>query len=545
MAAKQIIYDDQAQQAMLAGVAKLAQAVVATLGPRGKNVAIDKSWGAPTVVHDGVTVAKEISLADPFENMGAQLVKEAASKTNDAAGDGTTTATLLAKELVTRGMRNITAGANSMMLRRGMEKAVKAVVAEIERIAKPVKETDWVKVATISAQNEVIGAKIAEAIKLVGKNGIVEVEEGKTMDITIEHSEGMEFDQGYASPYFVTDSDHMEAVINDAYILITDQKVSNLQEMLPFLEKVMKLTKNLVIIADDIDGEALATLVVNKLRGVFNILAVKAPGFGDRRKAMLEDIAILTGGTVISSDLGRKLDSATPEDCGQANSVRATKDSTRIVGGKGAKNDINARVAQLDKLMADTKSEFDKEKLAERKAKLSSGVAVIQVGAATEAELKELQERVKDAKEATQAAIEEGVIPGGGVAYLQASKVLDEVKTDNDDEAAGVRLVREVLQMPVRVLAQNSGADGGWVAQTVLENRDKVANFGFNALTLQFGDMIKQGVIDPAKVAKHALINAASVAGSILTTSVLITDIKEDKPKMPAGGGMGDGMGMM
>jgi chaperonin GroEL len=545
MAAKQIIYDDQAQQAMLAGVAKLAQAVVATLGPRGKNVAIDKSWGAPTVVHDGVTVAKEISLADPFENMGAQLVKEAASKTNDAAGDGTTTATLLAKELVTRGMRNITAGANSMMLRRGMEKAVKAVVAEIERIAKPVKETDWVKVATISAQNEVIGAKIAEAIKLVGKNGIVEVEEGKTMDITIEHSEGMEFDKGYASPYFVTDSDHMEAVINDAYILITDQKVSNLQEMLPFLEKVMKLTKNLVIIADDIDGEALATLVVNKLRGVFNILAVKAPGFGDRRKAMLEDIAILTGGTVISSDLGRKLDSATPEDCGQANSVRATKDSTRIVGGKGAKNDINARVAQLDKLMADTKSEFDKEKLAERKAKLSSGVAVIQVGAATEAELKELQERVKDAKEATQAAIEEGVIPGGGVAYLQASKVLDEVKTDNDDEAAGVRLVREVLQMPVRVLAQNSGADGGWVAQTVLENRDKVANFGFNALTLQFGDMIKQGVIDPAKVAKHALINAASVAGSILTTSVLITDIKEDKPKMPAGGGMGDGMGMM
>jgi chaperonin GroEL len=545
MAAKQIIYDDQAQQAMLAGVAKLAQAVVATLGPRGKNVAIDKSWGAPTVVHDGVSVAKEISLADPFENMGAQLVKEAASKTNDAAGDGTTTATLLAKELVTRGMRNITAGANSMMLRRGMEKAVKAVVAEIERIAKPVKETDWVKVATISAQNEVIGAKIAEAIKLVGKNGIVEVEEGKTMDITIEHSEGMEFDKGYASPYFVTDSDHMEAVINDAYILITDQKVSNLQEMLPFLEKVMKLTKNLVIIADDIDGEALATLVVNKLRGVFNILAVKAPGFGDRRKAMLEDIAILTGGTVISSDLGRKLDSATPEDCGQANSVRATKDSTRIVGGKGAKNDINARVAQLDKLMADTKSEFDKEKLAERKAKLSSGVAVIQVGAATEAELKELQERVKDAKEATQAAIEEGVIPGGGVAYLQASKVLDEVKTDNDDEAAGVRLVREVLQMPVRVLAQNSGADGGWVAQTVLENRDKVANFGFNALTLQFGDMIKQGVIDPAKVAKHALINAASVAGSILTTSVLITDIKEDKPKMPAGGGMGDGMGMM
>ncbi len=541
MPAKQIIFDDQAQQKLVIGVTKLANAVVATLGPRGANVAIDKSWGAPTVLHDGVSVAKEITLEDPFENMGAQLVKEAASKTNDVAGDGTTTATLLAQQLVVKGMRNITAGANPIVMRRGMDLAVKAVIAEIEKLSKKVKEEEWVKVATISAQNELVGQKIAEALKLVGKNGIVEVEEGKTMDITIKHTEGMEFDKGFASPYFVTDTEHMESVIEDPYILITDQKISNVQELVPFLEKVMRVSKNLVLIADDIDGEALATLIVNKLRGVFNILAVKAPGFGDRRKAMLEDIAVLTGGTVISNDIGRKLDSAELEDCGRSGSVRATKDSTRIVSGAGKKVDIDARVAQLQRQIEQTTSEFDREKLEERKAKLSSGVAVIQVGAATEVELKELQERVKDAKEATKAAIEEGVIPGGGVTYLQAAKVLDKM-TESGDVLTGIKLVREALEMPVRILADNSGADGGWVARTIMGQ--KSASFGFNAQTLEFGNLLEQGVIDPAKVAKHALINAASVAGSILTTRVLVTDIKEDKKSMPSPdmGGMG---GMM
>ena len=542
MPAKQIIFDDQAQQKLVSGVTKLANAVVATLGPRGANVAIDKSWGAPTVLHDGVSVAKEITLEDPFENMGAQLVKEAASKTNDMAGDGTTTATLLAHQLVVKGMRNLTAGTNAMMMRRGMEMAVKAVIAEIEKLAKPVKPEEWVKVATISAQNELIGKKIAEALKLVGADGVVEVEEGKSMDITIEHTEGMEFDKGFASAYFITDSEHMEAVIEDPYILITDQKISSIQELVPFLEKIMRVSKNLVIIADDIDGEALATLVVNKLRGVFNILALKAPGFGDRRKAMLEDIAILTGATVISGDLGRKLDSAEIEDCGRASSVRATKDSTRIVSGSGKKSEIKARIAALEKQISGTKSEFDREKLQERKAKLSSGVAVIQVGAATEVELKELQERVKDAKEATKAAIEEGVIPGGGVTYLQAIKALSKLKNDDADVVTGINLVREALEMPVRTLAENSGADGGWVARTIMEQKDPA--YGFNAQTLEFGNMLEQGVIDPAKVAKQALINAASVAGGILTTRVLITDVKEEKKAMPSPdmGGMG---GMM
>jgi chaperonin GroEL len=541
MPAKQILFDDQAQQKLVAGVTKLANAVVATLGPRGANVAIDKSWGAPTVLHDGVSVAKEITLEDPFENMGAQLVKEAASKTNDMAGDGTTTATLLAQQLVVKGMRNITAGANPIVMRRGMDLAVKVVIAEIEKLSKKVKEEEWVKVATISAQNELVGQKIAEALKLVGSNGIVEVEEGKTMDITIKHTEGMEFDKGFASPYFVTDTEHMESVIEDPYILITDQKISSVQELVPFLEKVMRVSKNLVLIADDIDGEALATLIVNKLRGVFNILAVKAPGFGDRRKAMLEDIAVLTGGTVISADLGRKLDSAELEDCGRSGSVRATKDSTRIVSGAGKKADIDGRIAQLKRQIEQTTSEFDREKLEERKAKLSSGVAVIQVGAATEVELKELQERVKDAKEATKAAIEEGVIPGGGVTYLQAAKALDKLTDDNADVVTGIKLVREALEMPVRILADNSGADGGWVARTIMGQ--KSASYGFNAQTLQFGNLLEQGVIDPAKVAKQALINAASVAGSILTTRVLVTDIKEEKKSMPSPD-MG-GMGMM
>jgi chaperonin GroEL len=543
MAAKQILFDDAARQKLTTGVNKLANAVVATLGPRASNVAVDKSFGPPVVLHDGVSVAKEIQLEDPFENMGAQLVKEAAQKTNDIAGDGTTTATLLAQQFVVKGMRNITAGTNPMMLRKGIDIAVQRVLAELDAMAIPVKEEEWVKVATISAQDPVIGEKIAEALKLVGAGGIVEVEEGKTMDITIEHTEGMEFDKGYASPYFVTDTEHMEAVIEDPYILITDQKISSIQDLLPFLEGFMKVSKNLVIIADDIEGEALTTLVLNKLRGVFNVLAVKAPGFGDRRKAMLEDIAVLTGGTVISADMGRKLDSATIEDTGRASTVRSTKDNTFVIGGKGAKADLDARVSQIEAQIKASTSDFDKEKLEERKAKLSAGVAVIQVGAATETQLKELQERVKDAKEATKAAIEEGVIPGGGVSYLQALKALDGLTDADPDVQAGIHLVAETLRMPVQILAENSGQDGGWVVRKLMESKTK--NYGFNAQTLEFGDMLKMGVIDPKKVAKYALINSSSIAGEILSSRVLITDVKEDKPAMPMGGGMPDMGGMM
>ncbi len=539
--AKQIIYNDDAQSKMLTGIQKLAQAVVTTLGPRGGNVAIDKSWGAPTVVHDGVSVAKEIVLEDAFENMGAQLVKEAASKTNDAAGDGTTTATLLAHQITAMGMKNIAAGANAMMLKKGIDRAVSAVIEEITKMAKPVKQEDWVKVATISAQNALIGEKIAEAIKLVGKDGVVTVEEGKSSEIEIEHTEGMAFDRGYASPYFVTNTDSMEAVLEDPYILITDQKISSVQDLLPFLEKLMKISKTLVIIADDVDGEALTTLVVNKMRGVFNVLAIKAPGFGDRRKAMLQDIAVLTGGQFISADTGRKLDTVTPEDCGRANSVTSGKDITTIVGGKGKKNDIDGRVSQIRKEIDATTSEFDREKLEERLAKLTGGVAVIKVGAASEVEMKELKERVIDAKEATKAAIEEGVIAGGGVTYLHASKVLDGMKADDADELSGIKLVKDALLMPIKTLAANSGADGGAVAYQIIEKNDK--EWGFNALTLKFGNMIKEGVIDPAKVAKHALKNAASVATMVLTTKVLITDVKE--PKTPAASTMSpDMMGM-
>ncbi len=541
--AKQILFNDDAASKMLVGIQKLSQAVVTTLGPRGGNVAIDKSWGAPTVVHDGVSVAKEITLPDPFENMGAQLVKEAASKTNEAAGDGTTTATLLAHQITEMGMKNIAAGANAMLLKRGIDRAVTAVVDELTKMAKPVKADDWVKVATISAQNAIIGEKIAEAIKLVGKDGVVTVEEGKTDEIRIKHTEGMSIDRGYASPYFVTSTDTMEAVMTDPYILITDQKISSIQELLPFLEKLMKISKNLVIIADDIDGEALTTLIVNKMRGVFNVLAIKAPGFGDRRKAMLQDIAALTGATLISADLGRKLDSVEPEDCGHVESIRATKDETTLVGGKGKKADIDARVAQIKKEMDKTTSEFDKEKLQERLAKLTGGVAVIEVGAASETEMRELKERVIDAKEATKAAIEEGVIAGGGVSYLYASKVLDAMEADDADELSGIKLIKAALMMPIKILAENSGADGGAVAYQIMAKGDK--DWGFNAQTLKFGNMLKEGVIDPAKVAKHALKNAASVATMILTTKVLITDIKEPKAQMPAGGGMGDMGGMM
>jgi len=542
MTAKQLAFGDDARQKLLNGVNQLADAVVTTLGPRGRNVALDSKWGAPNIVHDGVSVAKEIELEDKFENMGAQLVKEAASKTNDAAGDGTTTATLLAKEFVNAGMKSVTTGTNPMFMKKGIDKAVSAVVAELKKGKTDVKESDWVKVATISAQNEDVGNKIAEALKTVGKDGVIEVEESKGLEIEIEHKDGMAFDKGYVSPYFVSNSDTMEADLETPHILITDQKVTSIQELVPFLETFVKVSKNLVIIADDVEGEALATLVVNKLRGGLNILAVKAPGFGDRRKAMLQDIAILTGATVISEDIGRKLDSVTVDDLGQADRVVATKDETKIVGGKGDKDSLNSRIAQLKAEIAKSDSDFDREKVQERLAKLAGGVAVIKVGAASEIELKEIKERVKDAVGATRAAIEEGIVPGGGVALLRAAHVIDELKADNDDEAVGLKIVQMSLQQPLRWLAKNSGADDGWVVRKVLDQ--KSLTYGFNASTLEFGDMLEMGVLDPVKVTRHALQNAASVASMILTTECLVTDIKEDTPPAPMGGAPG-GMPMM
>ena len=539
MAAKQLLFGDSARQKMLMGINKLDEAVTTTLGPKGRNVALDRSWGAPQVIHDGVSVAKEIELEDKFENMGAQLVKEAADKTNEAAGDGTTTSTLLAQAIANKGMKYVTAGANPMIMKRGIDQAVSAVVKEIRRLSKDVTEADWQKVATISAQDEVIGEKIAEALKLVGKDGVVEVEEGKTMEITIEHKEGMEFDKGYASPYFVTDSDSMEAVSDKPYILVTDQKISNIKDILPLLEAVVNANRELVIIADDLEGEALTTLVVNKLRGTFKCLPIKAPGFGDRRKAMLQDIAILTGANLISEDTGRKLADATIDDLGQADSVRSNKDSTRIVGGKGKQADIDARVAQIEHEIANSTSDFDIEKLEERRAKLTGGVAVIQVGAATEIEMKDLQERVKDAKEATKAAIEEGIIAGGGVTLIRAGKVLAEVekKAKTEDEKTGVRLIAEILEEPLRKLATNSGEDAGWVVGKVKDKNQ--ANWGFNALTNEFEDLLAAGVIEPAKVAIASLVNAAGVASMILTTECLVADApKKEEPALPAGGGM-------
>src|SRR3989339_460648 len=442
MTAKQLVFGDDARQKLLSGVNQLARALVTTLGPRGRNVAIDKKWGAPNIIHDGVSVAKEIELEDAFENMGAQLVKEAASRTNDAAGDGTTTATLLAQQIVSAGMKNITTGTNPMLMKKGIDKAVSAVVTELKKVKKEVKKEDWVKVATISAQNEEIGQKIAEALTLVGKDGVVEVEESKGLEIEIEHTEGMAFDKGYISSYFVTDPDSMEANMESPHILVTDQKVSSIQELVPFLESFVKVSKNLVLIADDIEGEALATLVVNKLRGSFNILGGKDPGFGDRPKAMLDDIAILTGATVISSDLGRKLDSVTLEDLGRADRVVSTKDETKIVGGKGDKADLDARVSQLRKELEKVDSDFDREKLQERLAKLVGGVAVIKVGASSEVELKEVKERVKDAVGATKAAIEEGIVAGGGIALLRTIPVLDKHATESDDEPVWRKIER-------------------------------------------------------------------------------------------------------
>lgn len=543
--AKQIKFSEEARQALIRGVNILAKAVVTTLGPKGRNVALDKKWGAPNVIHDGVTVAKEIELEDAFENMGAQLVKEAASKTNDVAGDGTTTSTLLAQAIVNAGFKNVTAGANPMMLKSGMEKGVEAVVSEIRKMAKTVKDADVAKVATISAQDDKIGSLIAEALAKVGKDGVVTVEEGKGLTMEIEYKEGMEFDKGYASAYFVTIPEKMEAEISDAYILITDKKISAIADLLPFLEGFIKVSKNLVIIADDIDAEALATLVVNKLRGTFNVLAVKAPGFGDRRKAMLEDIAVMTGGTVISEDTGRKIENVKIEDCGRADKVWADKENCRIIGGKGSKQALLARVAQIKREMDATTSDFDREKLQERLAKLSGGVAVINVGAATEVELKDKKERVNDAVAATKAALEEGIVAGGGVALLRARAALVKVREDlaSDDEKVGVDILYKALGEPMRWIAKNAGADDGWVLKTVEES--KVADFGFNAMTMKFGSMLADGVLDPAKVTRSAVQNAVSIGMMVLTTEALITDIPEKKEAGGAGGGMPPGMGGM
>lgn len=542
--AKQIKFSEEARQSLVRGVNTLAKAVVTTLGPKGRNVALDKKWGAPNVIHDGVSVAKEIELEDPFENMGAQLVKEAASKTNDVAGDGTTTATLLAQSIVNNGMKNVTAGANPMILRQGIDRAVEVVVSEIGKMAKPVKEADVAKVATISAQNQTIGTLIADALTKVGKDGVVTVEEGRGLEMEIEYKEGMEFDKGYASPYFVTNPDKMEAEIEDPYILITDKKISALNDLLPFLENLVKVSKSLVIIADDIEGEALATLVVNKLKGTFNTLAIKAPGFGDRRKEMLEDIAVLTGGTVISEDTGRKLESVTIEDCGRADKVWADKENARVIGGKGDKKTIDARVAQIRRAIDKTTSDFDKEKLQERLAKLSGGVAVINVGAATEIEMKEKKERVNDAVAATKAALEEGIVPGGGTALLRSRKALDKLKSsiENNDERLGVEILYDALSEPVRMIAANSGADAGWVLRTIEEEK-KETDYGFNAMTMEFGPMISAGIVDPAKVTRSAVQNAASVGIMILTTEALVTDIPEKNPPAAPGAGM-PGMGM-
>jgi chaperonin GroEL len=547
--AKQLLYAAEARNKLKNGVDAVCKAVATTLGPKGRNVALDKKWGAPNVVHDGATVAKEIELEDPFANMGAQLVKEAASKTNDDTGDGTTTATVLTKAIVDEGIKNITAGASPMILNKGLEKAAEAVIAEIKKKSRPVKGKEEIaQVATVASADEAIGKLIAEALERVGKDGVVTVEEGQGLDVTIDYKEGMEFDKGYASPYFVSDVDSMEAEIENPHILITDQKISAVSDILPFLENIVKVSKNLVIIADEVEGEALATLVVNKLRGAFNVLAVQAPGFGDRRKEMLEDIAILTGGTVISEDTGRKIESVEPEDCGQAEKIWADKENCRIIGGKGRTKDIKARIASLRKEIETSDSEFDREKLEERLAKLSGGVAVINVGAATEVEMNERKERVKDAVGATKAAVEEGIVAGGGVALLEASQTLDPKKMGFDldsDEATGVKILKTALRWPIHYLAENAGQKGDVVIQEVLKKKSGV---GLNVLTGKYVDMVKSGIVDPVKVTRSALQNAVSVAIMVLTTECLITDLpeKEEKtPPMPGGaGGMGGMPGM-
>ncbi len=538
---KQLRFEEDARHSLKRGIDVLADAVKTTLGPKGRNVALDKKFGAPTVTHDGVTVAKDVELEDPFENMGAQLLKEAATKTNDVVGDGTTTATVLAQSIITEGLKNVAAGANPMLLKRGIEKGTVAVVEEIKKMSVPVEKKESIAhVASISAADSEIGTLIAEVMDKVGKDGVITVEESKGLLFETEYVEGMQFDRGYISPYFITNPDRMEAELEEPYILITDKKISAISDILPVLEKVLQVTKNLVILAEDIDGEALATLVVNKLRGTLNVLGVKAPGFGDRRKAMLEDIAILTGGKVISEEAGRRLDATTVSDLGRARRVTSDKDNTTIIEGAGSDEAIQGRIKQINVQIDETTSDFDREKLQERKAKLAGGVAVIKVGAGTEVELKEKKHRVEDALSATRAAVEEGIVPGGGVALLNASTVLDSIVAQNTgDEATGVVILKRAMEEPMRMLAENAGEEGSVVVEMVRRTqREKKNNhIGYDVLTNTTVDMNAEGIIDPAKVTRAALENAASIAAMILTTAALITDIpeKEKAPPMPHG----------
>lgn len=538
MAAKQLIFAEEARRSLKTGIDKLATAVATTLGPKGRNVALDRKFGSPTITHDGVTVAKEIELEDPFENMGAQLLKEAATKTNDIAGDGTTTSTVLAHATVTEGLKNLSAGANPMLLKRGIEAATKVVSEGIKEQSIELTTKEAIaSVATISAQDSAIGDLIAEVMDKVGKDGVITVEESKGLEFEQEYVEGMQFDRGYISPYFVTDAEHMESEISEPYILIHDKKISAATDIVPLLEKLVQVGKReLVIIAEDIDGEALATLVLNKLRGMLNILAVKAPGFGDRRKAMLQDIAILTGASVISEETGRKLETTTINDLGKAEKVVADKDDTTIVGGKGEEDAIKGRIEQIKVEIDKTTSDYDREKLQERLAKLSGGVAIIRVGAATETELKEKKHRVEDALSATRAAVEEGIVPGGGVALINTMAALDDLKMETDDEQIGVNIVRKALEIPMRKIAENSGKEGSVVIENVrsAQKSKKNPKIGYDVLREEYIDMVEGGVIDPAKVTLGAVVNATSIAAMILTTEALITDIPEPE-KGPAG----------
>jgi chaperonin GroEL len=544
MAAKQLQFDENARHALLRGIEKLARAVKATLGPSGRNVILDKKFGSPTITKDGVTVAKEIELEDPYENMGAQLVREVASKTSDIAGDGTTTATVLAESIYKEGLRNVTAGANPTSLQRGIMKAVDAIVEELKKISKKVSDrTEIAQVATVSANwDKTIGEIIADAMDKVGKDGTITVEEAKSIETTLEVVEGMQFDKGYLSPYFVTNAEDMEAVLDTPYILIHEKKISSLKDMLPLLEKVAKAGRPLLIISEDVEGEALATLVVNKLRGTLQVCAVKAPGFGDRRKAMLEDIAVLTGGRLISEDLGIKLENIKLEELGRTKRATIDKENTTIVEGEGKQVDIKGRVAQIRRQIEETTSDYDREKLQERLAKLAGGVAVINVGAATETEMKEKKARVEDALHATRAAVEEGIVPGGGVAFIRAQKVLDNMRGLDGDEKVGVQIVRRAIEEPTRQLADNAGKEGALIVEEVKKRK---GNEGYDVSADEFTDLVKAGIVDPTKVARSALQNAASISGLLLTTEALVTEIpeKEKTPPMP-GGGMG-GMGGM
>ncbi len=547
--AKQLIFSEDARRKLKAGVNTIASAVATTLGPKGRNVALDKKFGAPTITHDGVTVAKEIELEDPYENMGAQLLKEAATKTNDIAGDGTTTATVLAQNIVNEGLKNVVAGANPMLLKRGIEAGIEALSKSITEMAVPIDSMeDIASVAAISAQDEEIGKLISEVMDKVGKDGVITVEESQSLQFEQEYVDGMQFDRGYLSPYFITDSDSMESVVEDAYVLIHDKKISSAQDLVPILEKLIQSGKrNLVIIAEDIDGEALATLVLNKLRGMLNALAIKAPGFGDRRKAMLQDIAVLTGGQVITEEMGRKMESVQIADLGHADKIISTKDDTTIVGGSGEEDQIKARVEQVKVEIDRSTSDYDREKLQERLAKLAGGVAIIRVGAATEVELKEKKHRVEDALSATRAAVEEGIVPGGGVALLNILPSLDGIEVSGSDAQTGVKILRAALTAPMRKIAENAGKNGDVIIMNVraAQEKEKNNNIGYDVLQEDYVDMIKAGIIDPAKVTRGALENAASIAAMILTTEALITDLPEKDDMMPPGGMPPGGMGGM